>query len=97
MNPNDKNSLSPQRLIFNVRDDIKEIQLQYLITYFQPSIDRNVGRCWRSVDFESKLSSHDFFQKTNEWIHFYYYVTCFRSFFGRNWRLQKDISKLSDL
>ena len=30
MNLNDKNRLSPQRLIFNVRDGIKEIQLQYL-------------------------------------------------------------------
>ena len=38
MNLNDKNSLSPQRLIFNVRDDIKEIQLQYLITFSQVSI-----------------------------------------------------------
>ena len=24
----------------------------------------------------------------NKWIHFYYYATCFRSFFGRNWRLK---------
>ena len=39
----------------------------------------------------------NFFQKTNEWIRLYYYVTCFRSSFGRNWRHQKDILKLSDL
>ena len=37
------------------------------------------------------------FSKTNQWIHFYYYAICFRAFFGRNWRLQKGISKLSDL
>ena len=34
----------------------------------------------------------NFFQKMNKWIHFYYYATCFRSFFVRNWRHQKDIS-----
>ena len=27
----------------------------------------------------------------------YLRLTCFRSFFGRNWRHQKDISKLTDL
>ena len=32
----------------------------------------------------------NFVQKTNEWIRF-------RSFFGRNWSQQKDISKLTDL
>ena len=42
-----------------------------------------------SVNFESNLSSREFLQKTNEWIHFYYYGMCFRSFFGRNWRHQK--------
>ena len=52
---------------------------------------------WNTFHFESKLSSHEFFQKTNKWIHFYYYATCLCSFFGRNWRLQKSISKLSDL
>ena len=36
-------------------------------------------------------------KKLNEWIHFYLYATCFRSFLGRNGRLQKGISKLSDL
>ena len=51
----------------------------------------------RSVNFESKLSNREFFQKTNKWIHFYYYAACLCSFFGRNWRLQKSISKLSDL
>ena len=38
-----------------------------------------------------------FLQKTNKWIQFYYYETCFRSFFGGNWRHQNDISKLTDL
>ena len=27
----------------------------------------------------------------------YFRWTCFRSFFGRNWRRQKDVSKLTDL
>ena len=36
------------------------------------------------------MSSHEFIQKTNEWIHFYCYATCFCSFFGRNWRHQKN-------
>ena len=52
---------------------------------------------WRSVNFESKLSSSEFFQKTNEWIQLYYYATCFCSFLGRNWRHQKDITKSPDL
>ena len=39
----------------------------------------------------------DFLQKTNELIRFYYYATCFRSFFGGNRRPQKTISKLTDL
>ena len=43
------------------------------------------------------MSIHEFFQKTNKWICFYYYVTCFCSFFGRNWRHKKNTSKLSDL
>ena len=50
----------------------------------------------RSVDFESKLSSHEFFQKMNEWIRFLLLCDMF-SFFGRNWSQQKDISKLTDL
>ena len=50
-----------------------------------------------SGNFKSKLSSCEFFQKTNKWARFYYYTTCFRSFFGRNWRHPKDISKLPDL
>ena len=32
-----------------------------------------------------------------EQIQFYYYETCFRSFFGENRRHQKDLSKLIDL
>ena len=52
---------------------------------------------WRSLNFESKSSSREFFQKTNKWIHFYYYGTWFRSYFGRNWSQQKDIFKSSDL
>ena len=51
----------------------------------------------RSVNFEDKLSSREFFQKMIKWIRFYYYATYFRSFFWRNWRRQKDISKLPDL
>ena len=42
-------------------------------------------------------STRRFLQKTNKWIQFYYYETCFCSFFGGNWRHQKDISKLTDL
>ena len=38
-----------------------------------------------------------FLQKTNEQNRLYYLSTCFRSFFGRNCRHQKDISKLTDL
>ena len=30
-------------------------------------------------------------KKPYEWIRFYYYATCFRSFFGRDWRHQKTI------
>ena len=38
-----------------------------------------------------------FFQKPNEQIQLYYlYLTCFGSCFGRKWRHQKDISKLTD-
>ena len=37
-----------------------------------------------------------FFQKMNEKIK-YLKLICFRSFFGRIWRHQKDISKLNDL
>ena len=44
---------------------------------------------YRSVNFESKLSSCEFFQRTNIWICFHYYATCFRLFFGRNWGLQR--------
>ena len=33
----------------------------------------------------------------NKWILLYYYATCFRLLFGRSWRHQKDISKLTDL
>ena len=43
------------------------------------------------------FSSQPFLQKTNEWIQFCYYETYFCSFFGGNWRQQKDISKLTDL
>ena len=43
------------------------------------------------------FSSRRFFQKTNEQIQLYYLSTCFRSLFGRKWRHQKDISKLTDL
>ena len=56
----------------------------------------NVYFLW-SDSFESKLSSCEFFQKTKIWIHFYCYVIYFHSFFGWNWRHQKEISKLSDL
>ena len=36
------------------------------------------------------MSSREFFLKTNKWNRFYYYATCFRSFFGRDWRHQKN-------
>ena len=39
----------------------------------------------------------DFLQKMNEWIRFYYYANCFRSFFWGNRWPQKTISKLTDL
>ena len=51
----------------------------------------------RSLNFESKLSSCQFFKKQRNEFIFYNYATCFRSFFGRHWRLKKGISKLSDL
>ena len=38
-----------------------------------------------------------FSQKTNETIRLYYYSTCFRSFFGRKWKHQKVLLKLTDL
>ena len=38
----------------------------------------------RSDNLESKLWYPEFFQKTNKQIRFYYYATCFRSFYGRN-------------
>ena len=43
------------------------------------------------------FSSRRFFHKTNEQIRLYYLSTCFCSFFGRKWRHQKDILKLTDL
>ena len=47
------------------------------------------------------FSSRRFFQKTNARIRLYYYETSgrlvFVRFFGRKWRHQKDISKLTDL
>ena len=43
------------------------------------------------------FSSQRFFKKMNEQIRLYYFSTCFHSFFGRKWRHQKDISKLTDL
>ena len=43
--------------------------------------------------FHADVSS----KKTNEQIRFYYLSTCFRSYFGRKWRDQKYISKLTDL
>ena len=52
---------------------------------------------WRSEKFEMISSSQRFFQKVNEQIRRYYLSTCFCSFFGRRWRHQKDISKLTDL
>ena len=41
--------------------------------------------------------SQHFFQETNKRIQLYWYLrsTCFRPFFGRNRRLQKDIWKLT--
>ena len=42
--------------------------------------------------FQANVSS----KKTNEQIQLYYLLTCFRSFFGRKWRHQKDISELTD-
>ena len=47
-----------------------------------------------------RLNWNDFFQanvSSNEGIQFYYYETCFCSFFWGNWRHQKDLSKLTDL
>ena len=38
-----------------------------------------------------------FLPKNDEQIRLYYLSICFRSFFGRKWRHQKDISKLTDL
>ena len=38
-----------------------------------------------------------FLPKMKEQIRLYYLSTCFRSFFGRKWRQQKDILKLTDL
>ena len=35
------------------------------------------------------FSSQRFLQKTNKQIQFYYYETCFRSFFGGNWRQKR--------
>ena len=47
--------------------------------------------------FEMIFSSWHFFKKMNEKIRLYYLLTCFRSIFGRKWRHQRDISKLTDL
>ena len=43
------------------------------------------------------FSSRLFFQKTNEQIRLYYLSTCFCLIFGRKWRHQKNILKLTDL
>ena len=62
-------------------------------TYRKKQTQKNVftkGQLILKANFE-------FFRKTSEWICFYYYATCFYSFFGRNWRLRKGIWKLSDL
>ena len=54
-----------------------------------------------SIQSRNDFSSRRFFHKTNERIRLYYYDISgrlvFVRFFGRNWRHQKDISKLTDL
>ena len=43
----------------------------------------------RSVNFESKLSSHEFFQKTNKWIHFLLLCNVFLFFFWKKLKAPK--------
>ena len=74
---------------------------RYYFFYFQVASQwvqnlYKVSFALRSDKFEMIFSSRRFFQKTNEQIRLYYLSTCFRSFFGRKWRHQKDISKLTD-
>ena len=52
---------------------------------------------YRSDKFEKIFSSQRFFQKLNKQIYLYCLSTCFPSYFGRKWRHQKDISKLTDV
>ena len=58
---------------------------------------------WVMKDIKGQLISKclfgffNFLQKTNKRIQFYYYETFCRSFFGRNWRQQKDIYNLTDI
>ena len=66
-------------------------------------VNRNWTKQWTSFVLKGQLILKENCQamnsskkRTNEFI-FYYYATCVCSFFGRNWRLQKGISKLSDI
>ena len=45
---------------------------------------------WRSVNFAIIFGVFEFFRKTNQRILLTTMATCFRSFFGRNWRHQKS-------
>ena len=40
------------------------------------------------------MSSREFFQKTNKLIHFYYYATCFHSFFWKKLKSPKKLFKI---
>ena len=87
-------------LCCNVKDEYNQPAHIKVRTFWEAhKIWKNLphGLDFYLVNFKSKLSRREFFQKqTNEFV-----LTSmgrvFICFFGRNWRLQKGISKLSYL
>ena len=77
---------------------------------FSPKISLILTHRWRisitKLMLKVRQSRNDFFKplfppknerRNSTLLLWYLRLTCFRSFFGENWRHQKDVSKLTDL
>ena len=78
-----------------------KLVFQYFYLLFQPLFQGflNLGQKYKNFFFGFIVQMKTLkFSFKNSWsLLWYLRLTCFCSFFGRNWRHQKDSSKLTDL